>query len=189
MASKKERTRKYILERSHKLFAKKGFNAVTMKDVCEATNLSRGGLYSHFSSTQELFKAVIEELNKQDEVNFTEEMEKGIPATTILNNLLNTIKDEISHPEDYLSLAMYEYSCTVSKEFINKFSHEGEQKWIELIEYGISKGEFKQVNSEEFVTIILYLYNGVRMWSKVITMSPEKIDIIIGYIKNQLIKA
>ena len=37
-----------------------GFKQVTMKDICEATQLSRGGLYSHFSSTGEVFKALLE---------------------------------------------------------------------------------------------------------------------------------
>ena len=42
MTIKKERTRQRILVKAYDLFAKKGFNAVTMKDVCEATELSRG---------------------------------------------------------------------------------------------------------------------------------------------------
>ena len=42
MNSKKERTRELILNKSYELFAKNGFKQITMKDVCEATGLSRG---------------------------------------------------------------------------------------------------------------------------------------------------
>ena len=45
MISKKERTREGILEASYELFARDGFNKITMKDICEATGMSRGGLY------------------------------------------------------------------------------------------------------------------------------------------------
>ena len=40
--TKGERTRERILENAADLFAEKGYTAVTMKDVCEATGLSRG---------------------------------------------------------------------------------------------------------------------------------------------------
>lgn len=188
MTIKKERTRQRILVKAYDLFAKKGFNAVTMKDVCEATELSRGGLYAHFSSVEEIFKAVIENLGDQDEINFTKEIKKGTPATKILNNMLNIIKDEMNHPEDSLSVAMYEYSNTISKEFMSGFTEDGEQMWIDLIQYGIATGEFNEVNPVEIVTIILYVYQGVRMWSKVISIPPEKIELIVQYIRKQLIR-
>ena len=188
MTTKKERTRQHILERAYDLFAQKGFKAVTMKDVCEATELSRGGLYAHFSSTQEIFEAVIEKLNDQDQVNFTEEIKKGTPAKVILDNMLNIIKDEMSHQEDSLSLAMYEYSNTISQEFMKQFTEDGEQMWIDLIKYGIHTGEFNEVDPIEIVTIILYVYQGVRMWSKVISIPLEKIELIVQYIRKQLIK-
>ena len=60
MISKRERTREMVLETSYSLFARDGFNKVTMKDVCDATGLSRGGLYSHFAGTKELFEAILE---------------------------------------------------------------------------------------------------------------------------------
>ena len=171
MGSKKERTREYILEVSYRLFAKNGFNKVTMKDICEATNLSRGGLYSHFSSTRELFEAILEKLNQKDEMNFQEEMERGISATEILKNALVLMEDEMNHPEDSLSLAMYEYAGSVETDLMDHFNKIGEYKWTALIEYGIARGEFRNVNVSEIVNIILYAYQGVRMWSRIVTMT------------------
>ena len=70
MGNKKEQTREMILEASYPLFAKDGFNKITMKDICEATGLSRGGLYSHFSGTGEIFEAILSKLNEKDEMDF-----------------------------------------------------------------------------------------------------------------------
>lgn len=188
MGSKKERTREHILEVSYRLFAKNGFNKVTMKDICEATNLSRGGLYSHFSSTRELFEAILEKINQKDEMNFQEEMERGVSATRILENALVLMKDEMNHPEDSLSLAMYEYAGSVDTDLMDHFNKIGEDKWTALIEYGISRGEFRNVNVSEIVNIILYAYQGVRMWSRIVTMTSETFESITSHIKNQLLK-
>ena len=188
MGSKKERTREYILEVSYRLFAKNGFNKVTMKDICEATNLSRGGLYSHFSSTRELFEAILEKLNQKDEMNFQEEMERGISATEILKNALVLMEDEMNHPEDSLSLAMYEYAGSVETDLMDHFNKIGEYKWTALIEYGIARGEFRNVNVSEIVNIILYAYQGVRMWSRIVTMPPDTFESITLHIKKQLLK-
>lgn len=188
MSSKKERTRELIIEASYSLFAKYGFNRITMKDVCEATGLSRGGLYSHFPGTKEIFEEILEKINQKDEMNFQKEIEEGKSAAVILERALGLMEDEMQHPEDSLSLAMYEYAGTVDKSLMNHFNRIGEEKWTALIEYGISTGEFYAVNVEEIVNVILYVYQGVRMWSRIVTMTPETFRSITSHIRRQLIK-
>ena len=61
MGNKGSKSKNRILEVSRTLFAKKGFSAVSMQDICTATGLSRGGLYRYFGSTEEIFIAIIEE--------------------------------------------------------------------------------------------------------------------------------
>ena len=55
MGKKGEDTKKLIREKAVSLFARKGFKNVTMKDICSVTGLSRGGLYRHYNSTQQIF--------------------------------------------------------------------------------------------------------------------------------------
>lgn len=188
MTGKKEKTREAIMDISYILFAKNGFNRITMKDICDATNMSRGGLYSHFSSTREIFEAILEKLNQKDEMNFYDEMEKSMSAVEIMNRALILMEHEMNHPEDSLSLAMYEYSVCVDSNLMEYFSHIGEKKWTALIEYGIERGEFYHVNVAEVVNVILYAYQGIRMWSRIIPMKPDVFKSITSHIKNQLIK-
>ena len=188
MTAKKERTRDMILEATYGLFAKNGFNKVTMKDVCAATALSRGGLYSHFPGTKEIFEAILEKLNQKEEMNFTKEMMAGLPATEILSRALTLMEDEMKRSEDSLSLAMYEYAGTIDQDLMNHFNTIGEKKWTDLIEYGIKRGEFKQIEVYEIVNVILYVYQGVRMWSRIVTMPPDTFRAITSHIQKQLIK-
>src|SRR5699024_9992970 len=56
MGIKGNRRREEILRQSGKLFAEKGYTAVTMQQVCGSCRLSRGGLYRYFGSTKEIFE-------------------------------------------------------------------------------------------------------------------------------------
>lgn len=188
MGSKKDKTREFIIETSYAIFAHNGFNAITMKDICEATQLSRGGLYSHFASTQEIFEAILVKMKQKKEMNFAEEMQKGECAVTILENALLLMEDEMNHPEDSLSLAMYEYTGNVATGRMEEFNKLGEDKWTSLIEYGIARGEFRPVVVEEIVNVILYVYQGVRMWSRIVKMSPETMQSITSHIRKQLVQ-
>ncbi|MDO4489101.1 MAG: TetR/AcrR family transcriptional regulator [Eubacteriales bacterium] len=186
--SKKERTREGILDAAYVLFARDGFSKITMKDICEASGLSRGGLYSHFGSTREVFEAILIKINQKDEMNFAGEMAEGIPATIILDRALKLMRYEMEHAEDSLSLAMYEYACTCDADQMDHFNKIGEKKWTDLIEYGKARGEFNEVETAEIVNVILYAYQGVRMWSRIVSMTPEVFETVINHIRKQLVK-
>ena len=188
MATKGEKTRESILDASYALFAKKGFKQVTMKDVCEATNMSRGGLYSHFSGTDQLFEALLERMSKMSATDFEDAISKGSPATKILEDTLKLMEEEMKHPEESLSIAMYEYAETVDPRVMEQLNRTGEEKWKKLIRYGIDRGEFNDVDVTEIVNLILYSYQGIRMWSRIMPMKPGTFRSITENIKKQLIK-
>lgn len=187
MATKGERTRESILNAAYALFAKKGFKQVTMKDVCEVTNMSRGGLYSHFSSTSQLFEALLERITEKDALDFQEQMKRGASAIVILEEALKLMEEEMKHPEDSLSIAMYEYAETVDSEVMERLNKASKKKWKQLIRYGIERGEFQDVDASEVVNVILYSYQGVRMWSRILPIKPKTMHSIVENIKRQLI--
>ena len=41
---------------------------------------------------------------------------------------------------------------------------------------------------DEIVNVILYAYQGIRMWSRIIKMSPVVFDSITNHIRKQLVK-
>ncbi len=187
MTAKKEKTRDRILDESYSLFAGMGFKQVTMKDICEATGLSRGGLYSHFSSTAQIFETLLEKIAYENAFDIENEIDKGVPATDILNASLKQMKRELGQSEDSLSIAIYEYAQVSGREEIVKLNERAEEKWSKLIRYGIERGEFKEVDVGEMVSLILYSYQGLRMWSRIIPVKKKVPDRIINHIKRQLI--
>ena len=59
-AEKSERTREMICAAARQLFAENGYDSTTMQDIVGASGMSKGAIYHHFSSKQEVLGSVIQ---------------------------------------------------------------------------------------------------------------------------------
>lgn len=59
--------RQYIIKKAREVFSKRGYKDVTMKDIVEACEISRGGLYLYFDSTKVIFLAVLNDSEDDEE--------------------------------------------------------------------------------------------------------------------------
>ena len=59
-----ESTKRKILSAATKLFAKRGFRDVALEDVVKRSGLTRGALYHHFGSKEQLFIGIVEEVER-----------------------------------------------------------------------------------------------------------------------------
>ena len=53
-----------IIQDSSKLFSSKGFSSTSINEILEVVGASKGGLYNHFKTKEELFSAVLSESRK-----------------------------------------------------------------------------------------------------------------------------
>ena len=51
-----------------------------MKDICEATSLSRGGLYRYFGSTKEIFIAMLQKNIEDSIYSVKKNIDNGVQA-------------------------------------------------------------------------------------------------------------
>lgn len=185
-------TRQLIKKYSFALFAEKGFKQVTMKDICEVTKLSRGGLYCHYGSTQDIFKEILNDMMSQQENTFSKKISQNLPAKEILNDVLKIYEEEMLDSQSSLSLAIYEYfSIKENAETQNELYMQYLwflNVWKELIEYGIKKDEFNNVDFLSVFNLIIFSYQGVRMYSKLMPIDETIPKRIIEQIKKILIK-
>lgn len=54
-----QQTKKTILEAASRCFAENGYSGCSMDAIAQAAGLSKGGLYAHFKSKEEMFTTVI----------------------------------------------------------------------------------------------------------------------------------
>lgn len=186
MSSKGIQTKESIRQTAYELFAEKGFTAVTMKDVCEACGLSRGGLYRHYSSTRQIFEEILAELSDSDFDFIQDSIGKGVPADVILEHILTNMQQEMQEDDRTLSYAIYEYSRVCDNSYLAALNRKAVEKWRLLLTYGISRGEFAMVEPGQMTDIILYVYQGVRMWSRVLPIPAQTVENIIDKIQSDL---
>ena len=182
MGDKAERTKERIRKEAYRLFAEKGFKEVTMTDICEKTGLSRGGLYRYYAGTEEIFSEILSE-----EYVIAGRMEEQESARAILEDMLEAIQYEIMDKEMSLSLAIYEYANLGNQEFFIHIHEKAKKRWISLINYGMERKEFKEVNPEQVSDLILYYYQGLRMWSRVIPFDRQTGEHYVETIRQMLL--
>lgn len=191
MGNKGEETKKLIREKACSLFARKGFKNVTMRDICVATGLSRGGLYRHYDSTQQVFSEIIDDLMNIQDNEFSEKMKNGYPAVQILDEILERYRTEMLDSTGSLGLAIYEFYSEIQNDnndniLLKQYEH-SVTVWKDFLSYGIQRGEFKNVESDELVDIIIFSYQGVRMLSEVFPVDEKVSARIINHIKRVLL--
>ena len=84
-----------------------------------------------------------------------------------------------------------------ARQAIKHLVHGGRYSYLETCSLISIKKNVKDIliPSEEMklevypiVNVILYVYQGIRMWSRIVKMSPVVFDLITNYIRKQLVK-
>ncbi len=73
----KETTRQRIIETASARFRKDGIASVGLADLMADAGLTHGGFYSHFSSKEDLVRAVMEETSKRFVERFENQVQEG----------------------------------------------------------------------------------------------------------------
>ena len=191
MGKKGENTKKFIREKAACLFAQKGFKNVTMKDICSVTGLSRGGLYRHYGSTGQIFSEIVDTLMSRQNNELSEKMSAGLPAPQILDEILERYRREMADGAASLSVAIYEfYSENFSEGHENSLLKQYQYSvdmWNAFLSYGIERKEFREVDCREVIDMILFSYQGVRMYSTILPLDEQIPLRIINHIKKTLL--
>lgn len=191
MGKKGEDTKKLIREKAALIFAQNGFKNVTMKDICSVTGLSRGGLYRHYNSTQQIFSEIIDMLMSAQDNELSEKMKAGLPAPQILDEILERYRYEMSEGAASLSVALYEFfsenfSDNQDNLLLKQYQYSVDM-WDDFLSYGIEREEFKKVDCREIIDIILFSYQGVRMYGTIIPLDEQIPMRIVNHIKKILL--
>ena len=169
MSDKSAQKKKYIVEKAREVFLEKGFKEVTMKDIVEACDISRGGLYLYFQNTKELFEEVLKFEQEDTDDVFDRNITKEATPSDILALFLKEQKKEILSKKPSLNVAIYEYFFrhkVPSKDNLLKKQFDGAVYVIEkLIQAGIQSGEFYCEDSRGAARNIMYVLEGIKIAS------------------------
>lgn len=182
---KGEDTKGFILNKASRVFCLKGYSKVTMKDICEATGLSRGGLYRHFSSTKEIFLAQLSLLKKNSEKLLDDAIRSRVPGGVLIESFIREQLREITDRENQITLAVYEFSIYEkdSRDIFKERFEESVRILAKLLEYCVGSGVL-DIDSPELVSkSIIYTLDGLKMSMTVHKLPLEEVKKQLDYIK------
>lgn len=193
-----------ILDAALQLFIDKGFKATKMEDIAKAAGVTKGTPYLYFDNKEEIFKAVVRE-NLVSRVSALQQMAQRHEGSCeeILKLMMRSWWHEvgesplagicklvISEATNFPDLARY-YNDQVIEP-----SH---AMLRELIERGMSSGEFRQLNADAVVDTIVAPMLMTMIWRCSIgqaaphsnhrTLPPveyleQAVDIMLGGLKS-----
>ncbi len=191
MSEKSAQKKKYIIETARRIFMDKGYKEVTMKDIVEACQISRGGLYLYFSSTKELFEEVLKMEQEDADDVFAESITEETTPTDILAIFLKEQKKELLNKQNSLGKATYEYffaNDIPGRDNLLKKQFDAAVHVLEgLIQEGVESGEFYCENPRGCARNIMYLLEGLKIASHTRGVSEATVDREIMYVMQGLV--
>ena len=154
-----------ILEAALLCFNKKGFYKTSIDDIASAGKISKGGIYYHFKSKEELFLGLFHfRLSKYIEQLKTYIQEESDP-TKRMWMLIQKWGLILKENEDFFKFCLEFGSMGAREPGIRKemtsFYKNSIKTFIPIIEEGIETGKFKELDSEKIARLIYFLSHGV----------------------------
>jgi AcrR family transcriptional regulator len=128
-----EQTRERLIREATRLFARKGYFATSIADIATAVEVTKGALYHHFTSKEELFFAVLENIRQTWEGTVARKVAESSDAVAALSALIegHTL---LFKENEYFCLALN--AMMMEMEGVNPAFHSALQEiYVEFTEF------------------------------------------------------
>ncbi|MDU5146135.1 MAG: TetR family transcriptional regulator C-terminal domain-containing protein [Paenibacillus dendritiformis] len=155
--------KKDIARNTKELFAQKGYSATSMEEICAVNNRSKGSIYYHFKSKEELFMFLIKLNNEEWMDSWLAKESQYETAVEKLYGLADHYVDDLANP---LNHAIHEFVSgqVVSQEMLDEMLALIRIPYItyeKIILQGIERGELKPDETQDLMYVISGLFNGL----------------------------
>lgn len=147
-----------IFQAAAHLFAEKGYNGVSMREISESTGLSKPTIYYYFGSKEGIYTSLVEVGLHHNLEQFQQIIDMKIP---VKQKIIEIVKIRFRQVQEYPEFAKFFLLIFMSIEnlpFLKKFIEEAasrRQSLADLIQQGISQGEFGQSANPKLAADIL----------------------------------
>lgn len=167
-----------ILEAARRVFSKRPYEEVSVREIAKKAALSVGGVYWYFKSKEEILAALLRQNAENNIVLIQRLLEADAPVTSRLQIIFEQVVEQVSNLSQlYLTGAKYHAMLSREPETVTLMEQIGvgyRAGLTTLIEQGIERGEFQPVNAAELASAMIGMYEGVMLlW----VMSPQNIQL------------
>lgn len=156
-----EETIKLILDVATKLFLEKGYENTSLQDIILKANSSKGAIYHHFRSKEEIFETICKRIGEENSIalakirdskdlNGQEKLKSIFKSALFSSNqkiMLNVTPNLLENPK-FLAIQIRQMYEIVAPQFIEP-----------IIREGITDGSIKTEHPKEVAEVIMILNN------------------------------
>jgi len=191
-AGQGEHTKKRIALRAKALFEQKGYFAATMDEIREAAGASKGSIYYHFKSKEELFLYILE-LTMLEWVDKWAEI--SAPLRTATDKLYALAEHFASDFQNPLVKAAEEFGGSETADpavlaRLMEITRVHYPIFRQLLEEGMKSGEFERMDATELMYVVIGLMGGLGVAyyevgaEEIAPLYRKSIDILLRGIRN-----
>lgn len=190
MTPKSEKKKELILTKAEEIFIKKGFTAVTMKDIIEESQISRGGIYVYFSSVDEIFKEVVTKHNKFKIDTVKIHIDNNKSFGDLVDTYFDGQKKRLLNMDKSLKTAMMEFFLAHKDDYSRKFILsqfcDSTNMMLEILHYGVNYDKELDVHLIPLAENVMLFIDGISTLSLLAGLSEELIDRQFLYVKKTI---
>jgi len=159
-----QETKNRIMECATSLFRDKGYHNVTVDEIIEEADSSKGGFYNHFKSKEELLLNMLTLLDER----YAEYLDEAEPETNALEDILSFIEHVLITIDTFIGLDFISviYSSQIKDAAFPNFSITPQRVYyralVSFIEEGKANNFFKKgVPTDQMIRFITTAVRGV----------------------------
>lgn len=187
-----------IINSASKLFMKNGYEKTSVQDILDDCKVSKGGLYHHFASKEEIMLAIVDKVID----DISESVIKVFKNKTLTptQKFLIWIKQkmDITSVNKRIIIRIFESDkhVLIREKYLNKLRKKIYPLLIENARGGVEAGEFKMKYPEEMMGLILAMREGIKIplsnnsqkdIQKILIATAHTTELIMGLKENTII--
>src|SRR6476659_8844727 len=141
--------RQAIVDTSASVFARKGYHATGITELCDANDLGKGALYHYIGSKEDLLAGIHDRVMDEVMAGAERVAEAGGSPSAQLAMLGDELLDVIHRYPDHVWVFLHEFPA-LTGERAERFRHrrrEYERRVEDVLQAGVDAGEFREIDA------------------------------------------
>lgn len=179
--------KKEIISKAAKLFKKRGYSAVTMRDIADALNIKAASLYNHINSKQEILATIIIKIAEAFTNGMEEVQTQPISTQEKLQKIIELHIDLTVKNPDAMACLNNDWMHLEEKlPYFVQMRNDYEEGLRSILNQGIAQGEIVSRNTEIMLFSMLSTLRTLYIWFT----KKDGVDVqtIKKYLPNTLLK-
>jgi AcrR family transcriptional regulator len=157
-----------IIDTSARVFARQGYHATGITELCAANDLGKGALYHYIGSKEALLAAIHDRVMDEVMLGADRVDEAGGTPSQQLAMLGVELLDVIHRYPDHVWVFLHEFPALTGEHAaqFRERRHKYEERIEEILQRGVDSGEFRDLQPRLTALAWLGMHNYTYLWLK-----------------------